>query len=336
METKWIKPTEVKMGVELLKAGEVIAMPTETVYGLAGDATNDVAIRKIFEAKGRPADNPLIVHVASIEQAEHFAQTIPPVAKRLMEAFWPGALTIILPSNGRASSLVTAGLDSIGLRMPDHDAALDLIRLSGLGLAAPSANRSGRPSPTSAKHVADDLSGRIAGIMDGGPTGIGVESTVIDCTTEPATILRPGGVTKEAIEAVIGPVNLDANLNDETAAPRSPGMKYTHYAPSAPLYLVDGGREELVRIIMERKDAGKQVGALVFDEEPTPADVTLSLGRSMETAAQRLYEALRTFDETDVEEIYVNRIEPTGVALAVYNRLYKAAGGKVIRSQEEA
>lgn len=336
METKWIKPTEVKIGVELLKAGEVIAMPTETVYGLAGDATNDVAIRKIFEAKGRPADNPLIVHVASVEQAGHFAQTIPPVAKRLMEAFWPGALTIILPSNGRASSLVTAGLDSIGLRMPDHDAALDLIRSSGLGLAAPSANRSGRPSPTSAKHVADDLSGRIAGIMDGGPTGIGVESTVIDCTTEPATILRPGGVTKEAIEAVIGPVNLDANLNDETAAPRSPGMKYTHYAPSAPLYLVDGVRDDLVQIVTARKEAGKRVGALVFDEEPTPADVTLSLGRSMETAAQRLYEALRKFDETDVEEIYVNRIEPTGVALAVYNRLYKAAGGKVVRSHEEA
>ncbi len=336
METKWIKPTEVKIGVELLKAGEVIAMPTETVYGLAGDATNDVAIRKIFEAKGRPADNPLIVHVASVEQAGHFAQTIPPVAKRLMEAFWPGALTIILPSNGRASSLVTAGLDSIGLRMPDHDAALDLIRSSGLGLAAPSANRSGRPSPTSAKHVADDLSGRIAGIMDGGPTGIGVESTVIDCMTEPATILRPGGVTKEAIEAVIGPVNLDANLNDETAAPRSPGMKYTHYAPSAPLYLVDGGRDDLVQIVTARKEAGKRVGALVFDEEPTPADVTLSLGRSMETAAQRLYEALRKFDETDVEEIYVNRIEPTGVALAVYNRLYKAAGGKVVRSHEEA
>ncbi|MCT4795838.1 L-threonylcarbamoyladenylate synthase [Exiguobacterium alkaliphilum] len=336
METKWIKPTEVEIGVELLKAGEVIAMPTETVYGLAGDATNDVAIRKIFEAKGRPADNPLIVHVASVEQAGHFAQTIPPVAKRLMEAFWPGALTIILPSNGRASSLVTAGLDSIGLRMPDHDAALDLIRSSGLGLAAPSANRSGRPSPTSAKHVADDLSGRIAGIMDGGPTGIGVESTVIDCTTEPATILRPGGVTKEAIEAVIGPVNLDANLNDETAAPRSPGMKYTHYAPSAPLYLVDGGRDDLVQIVTARKEAGKRVGALVFDEEPTPADVTLSLGRSMETAAQRLYEALRKFDETDVEEIYVNRIEPTGVALAVYNRLYKAAGGKVVRSHEEA
>jgi len=172
--------------------------------------------------------------------------------------------------------------------------------------------------------------------MDGGPTGIGVESTVIDCMTEPATILRPGGVTKEAIEAVIGPVNLDANLNDETAAPRSPGMKYTHYAPSAPLYLVDGGRDDLVQIVTARKEAGKRVGALVFDEEPTPADVTLSLGRSMETAAQRLYEALRKFDETDVEEIYVNRIEPTGVALAVYNRLYKAAGGKVVRSHEEA
>ena len=336
METKWIKPTEIEEGVRLLKMGEVIAIPTETVYGLAGDATNDLAIRKIFEAKGRPSDNPLIVHVASVEQAEHFAQAIPPVARRLMEAFWPGALTIILPSNDRASSFVTAGLDSIGLRMPDHPAALELIRTSGLGLAAPSANRSGRPSPTSAQHVADDLTGRIAGIMDGGPTGIGVESTVIDCTTEPATILRPGGVTKEAIEEVIGPVILDANLSDEAAAPRSPGMKYTHYAPSAPLYLVEGGRDALLRVITTRQAAGKRVGALVFDEAPTPADVTLSLGKTMEAAAQRLYESLRKFDETDVEEIYVNRIEPTGVALAVYNRLYKAAGGKVIRPQEEA
>lgn len=336
METKWIKPTEVEEGVRLLKMGEVIAIPTETVYGLAGDATNDVAIQKIFEAKGRPSDNPLIVHVASVEQAEHFAQVIPPVAQRLIKAFWPGALTIILPSNGRASSLVTAGLDSIGLRMPDHPAALELIRMSDLGLAAPSANRSGRPSPTSAQHVADDLVGKIAGIMDGGSTGIGVESTVIDCTTEPATILRPGGVTKEAIEAIIGPVALDANLSDETAAPRSPGMKYTHYAPSAPLYLVDGGREDLVRVITARQTVGKRVGALVFDEATTPADITISLGNTMEVAAQRLYEALRKFDETDVEEIYVNRIEPTGVALAVYNRLYKAAGGKVIRLQEEA
>lgn len=336
METKWIKPNEVTEGVRLLKAGEVIAIPTETVYGLAGDATNDIAIRKIFEAKGRPSDNPLIVHVASVEQAEHFAQDIPPVARRLMEAFWPGALTIILPSNGRATALVTAGLDSIGLRMPDHPAALELIRVSGLGLAAPSANRSGRPSPTSAKHVADDLAGRIAGIMDGGPTGIGVESTVVDCTTNPVTILRPGGVTKEALEAVIGPVALDANLNDEKAAPRSPGMKYTHYAPSAPLYLVEGGRHNLERVIETRQAMGKRVGALVFDEATTPADVTLSLGHSMETAAQRLYEALRQFDDTDVEEIYVNRIEPTGVALAVYNRLYKAAGGKIVDPHDEA
>ena len=336
METKWIKSTEVEEGVRLLRAGEIIAIPTETVYGLAGDAMSDVAIRKIFEAKGRPSDNPLIVHVASIEQTKMFVDTIPPVARRLMDAFWPGALTIILPSNGRASSLVTAGLNSIGLRMPNHPAALDLIRTSGLGLAAPSANRSGRPSPTTAKHVADDLTGRIAGIVDGGATGIGVESTVIDCTGETATILRPGGVTKESIEAVIGPVDLDANLNDEEAAPRSPGMKYTHYAPTAPVFIVKGGRDALVRVIKERQAAGKRVGALVFDEATTTADVTYSLGSSMEEAAQRLYDALRRFDETDVEEIYVNQIEPTGVALAVYNRLYKAAGGKVVHPTEEA
>lgn len=336
METKWINSNEIEEGVRLLQAGEIIAMPTETVYGLAGDAMNDVAIRKIFEAKGRPSDNPLIVHIASIEQTSLFVDSIPPVAKRLMDAFWPGALTIILPSNGRASSLVTAGLDSIGLRMPNHPAALELIRKSGLGLAAPSANRSGRPSPTTAQHVADDLNGRIAGIVDGGPTGIGVESTVVDCTGDTVTILRPGGVTREEMEAVIGPVALDANLSNDEAAPRSPGMKYTHYAPTAPVFLVDGTREDLERVIEERKQAGLRIGALVFDDNPTPAEVTYSLGTSMEVAAQRLYDALRRFDETDVDEIYVNTIEPVGVALAVYNRLYKAAGGKVVHPTKDA
>ena len=336
METKWINSNEIEEGVRLLQAGEIIAMPTETVYGLAGDAMNDVAIRKIFEAKGRPSDNPLIVHIASIEQTSLFVDSIPPVAKRLMDAFWPGALTIILPSNGRASSLVTAGLDSIGLRMPNHPAALELIRKSGLGLAAPSANRSGRPSPTTAQHVADDLDGRIAGIVDGGPTGIGVESTVVDCTGDTVTILRPGGVTREEMEAVIGPVALDANLSNDEATPRSPGMKYTHYAPTAPVFLVDGTRKDLERVIEERKQAGVRIGALVFDENPTPAEVTYSLGTSMEVAAQRLYDALRRFDETDVDEIYVNTIEPVGVTLAVYNRLYKAAGGKVVHPTKDA
>ncbi len=336
METKWINSNEIEEGVRLLQAGEIIAMPTETVYGLAGDAMNDVAIRKIFEAKGRPSDNPLIVHIASIEQTNLFVDSIPPVAKRLMDAFWPGALTIILPSNGRASSLVTAGLDSIGLRMPNHPAALELIRKSGLGLAAPSANRSGRPSPTTAQHVADDLTGRIAGIVDGGPTGIGVESTVVDCTGDTVTILRPGGVTREEMEAVIGPVALDANLSNDEATPRSPGMKYTHYAPTAPVFLVDGTRKDLERVIEERKQAGVRIGALVFDENPTPAEVTYSLGTSMEVAAQRLYDALRRFDETDVDEIYVNTIEPVGVALAVYNRLHKAAGGKVVHPTKDA
>ncbi|MBR3216242.1 MAG: L-threonylcarbamoyladenylate synthase, partial [Exiguobacterium sp.] len=269
-------------------------------------------------------------------QTSLFVDSIPPVAKRLMDAFWPGALTIILPSNGRASSLVTAGLDSIGLRMPNHPAALELIRKSGLGLAAPSANRSGRPSPTTAQHVADDLTGRIAGIVDGGPTGIGVESTVVDCTGDTVTILRPGGVTREEMEAVIGPVALDANLSNDEATPRSPGMKYTHYAPTAPVFLVDGTRKDLERVIEERKQAGVRIGALVFDENPTPAEVTYSLGTSMEVAAQRLYDALRRFDETDVDEIYVNTIEPVGVALAVYNRLYKAAGGKVVHPTKDA
>lgn len=336
MKTKWMKASEIEVGVRQLQDGDVVAIPTETVYGLAGDATNDVAIRKIFEAKGRPSDNPLIVHIASIAQATQFVTVIPETARRLMDAFWPGALTIILPSNGYASPLVTAGLASIGLRMPNHPVALELIQSSGLGLAAPSANRSGRPSPTTVQHVADDLEGRIAGIIDGGATGIGVESTVIDCTREPAMILRPGGVTREAIEAVIGPVQLDTNLHDEAAAPRSPGMKYTHYAPNAPLFLVTGGPIALQQVIRERQRAGKRVGALAFQHQVIEADVTYSLGDTMDDAARRLYDLLRQFDETDVDEIYVNQIESTGVALAVSNRLFKAAGGNVITLDEEA
>lgn len=331
MKTEMIQHQTLNEAVRLLQEGEVVAIPTETVYGLAGDATSETAVRRIFAAKGRPSDNPLIVHVASVEQAKQFVTHIPEVATRLMDAFWPGALTIILQSNGRASSLVTAGLDTIGLRMPDHSLALQLIEATGLGLAAPSANRSGKPSPTSSAHVAHDLSGRIAAIVDGGETGIGVESTVIDCTTNPPVILRPGGVTREQIHTVIGDVALDPALSMKNETPKAPGMKYTHYAPEATLSVVAGDLSFLQHVIDEVRQTGQKTGVILFDGEDIEADVRCFLGTTIETAAQRLYDCLRRFDQTTVDQIFVRDISEEGVGLAVRNRLHKAAGGRIIR-----
>ncbi|MGX8178194.1 L-threonylcarbamoyladenylate synthase [Exiguobacterium artemiae] len=331
MKTEMIQHQTLNEAVRLLQEGEVVAIPTETVYGLAGDATSETAVRRIFAAKGRPSDNPLIVHVASVEQAKQFVTHIPEVATRLMDAFWPGALTIILQSNGRASSLVTAGLDTIGLRMPDHSLALQLIEATGLGLAAPSANRSGKPSPTSSAHVAHDLSGRIAAIVDGGETGIGVESTVIDCTTNPPVILRPGGVTREQIQTVIGDVALDPALSMKNETPKAPGMKYTHYAPEATLSVVAGDLSFLQHVIDEARQTGQKTGVILFDGEDIEADVRCFLGTTIETAAQRLYDCLRRFDQTTVDQIFVRDISEEGVGLAVRNRLHKAAGGRIIR-----
>ncbi|KHE69210.1 L-threonylcarbamoyladenylate synthase, partial [Halobacillus sp. BBL2006] len=247
METKFWKPSQplennssIEEAAQLLRNQHVVAFPTETVYGLGADATNEEAVQRIFEAKGRPSDNPLIVHVADIEQVEELAQNIPERAYQLMEAFWPGPLTLVLESNGVAAKNVTAGLSTIGIRMPDHPLALALLRNAGKPLAAPSANRSGRPSPTEAEHVWQDLNGRVSGILDGGATGVGVESTVLDCTSQPPVILRPGGVTKEDLEKILSKVDIDNALKDEQRQPKSPGMKYTHYAPEAPLWLVEG------------------------------------------------------------------------------------------------
>lgn len=324
---------QIQEAAEWLRTGEVIAFPTETVYGLGADAANTTAVEKIFAAKGRPSDNPLIVHVASLAQVESIAASIPPVAKTLMERFWPGPLTLVLPKrDGAVSERVTAGLSTVAVRMPDHPLALALIEASGLALAAPSANRSGRPSPTTAAHVLADLNGRIAGVIDGGPTGVGVESTVLDCSGEVPTILRPGGVTKEALSEVIGRVEEAAG--DEQTAPKAPGMKYTHYAPKAPLWLAAGPPSFLQRLVDESRAEGKTVGVLTTEENKNRyvADVVLACGarRDLETVAQRLYDVLRQFDETGVNLIYSEAFPEEGIGAAIMNRLRKAAGGRVI------
>jgi L-threonylcarbamoyladenylate synthase len=325
---------QISQAAQLLQANEVVAFPTETVYGLGANAADTAAVEKIFAAKGRPSDNPLIVHIAELEQLEEIATDISDFAYKLIEHFWPGPLTLVLKKKGNVSEKVTAGLPTIAVRMPNHPVALALIKECGLPLAAPSANLSGRPSPTTAKHVYDDLNGRIAGIVDGGETGVGVESTVLDCTEDVPVILRPGGVTKEEIEKVIGKVRVDAALEDEAAAPKSPGMKYTHYAPKSPVVIVEGDRAFLQHLVEERKKNGAKVGVLTTEENKQfyKADVVLACGRrgELHTVASNLYQVLRRFDETDVGIIYSESFPAQGIGEAIMNRLKKAAGNHII------
>nr|WP_173108324.1 L-threonylcarbamoyladenylate synthase [Bacillus sp. KH172YL63] len=321
---------------KFLQQDEVVAFPTETVYGLGANATSDSAVGKIFEAKGRPSDNPLIVHISNKGQLNGLVAHIPDVAEKLIDAYWPGPLTIIFEKKAEVfSEKVTAGLDTVAIRMPDHPVALAIIEAAGLPIAAPSANRSGKPSPTTADHVIDDLQDRIAGVVDGGETGVGVESTVVDCTGAVPVILRPGGVTKEQLEEVVGAVEVDPSLKEGKGAPKSPGMKYTHYAPDAPVYLVDGTRADLQRLVDEKKAEGLKVGVMTTAEylEEFEADLILSAGRrdDLSTVAHHLYDTLRAFNRSDVDIIFAEMFPEEGVGLAIMNRLQKAAGYRVIK-----
>lgn len=320
---------------DLLKNNEVIAFPTETVYGLGANALSDEAVSKIFIAKGRPSDNPLIIHIAELEQVYHLVQEIPDHAKNLMDAFWPGPLTLVFKKRTGISKIVTAGLDSVAIRMPDHLVALHLIKSAGVPVAAPSANLSGKPSPTLAEHVTRDLDGRIAGIVDGGPTGVGLESTVVDCTGEIPTILRPGGVTLSQLEKVVGLVKIDPALTNETETPRSPGLKYTHYAPDAPLIILQGSQSHIQHHIEQAQANGKKVGILTTKEQQDTytADVVLSCGSrsDLTTVAKELYITLRKFNDYQLDVIFSESFATDGVGEAIMNRLIKAAGNKIIK-----
>jgi len=317
----------IKQAAQFLKAAEVVAFPTETVYGLGADATSEAAIAKIFQAKGRPADNPLIVHLSRVEQFTQYVESIPKKAQLLIDNFMPGPLTVVLKSNGTIANNVTAGLDTVGVRIPDHPAARQLIEAAGIPIAAPSANLSGKPSPTSAVHVYQDLNGKIKAILDGGPTGVGVESTVVDCTKDEVMILRPGGVTKQALEAVLGEAVIDATVTD--TAPKSPGMKYTHYEPDVPLILVEGDVAFFRQQLDKYQHEGKKVGLLVSAElsRELTADVVVRCGsqEDMDAVANQLYQSLRTFKSSDVDIILAETFTETGVGQAVMNRLRKAA-----------
>lgn len=306
--------------VDILRSGEVIAFPTETVYGLGADATNFEAVSKIFEAKGRPADNPLIVHVDSKETALRYVQEVSPKALQCMDAFWPGALTLILKAKPEIfAANVTANLQTVGIRVPNHPVALTLLQKLQVPLAAPSANTSGKPSPTLAEHVFHDMDSKIPLILDGGATEIGIESTVLDMTSEPPVILRPGKVSKEQIENVIGTVR--SSSGNTSNVPKSPGMKYMHYAPTAPLYLIENEKGLIEKAIKYVQEKGKSI-AVISETEYPMADFNFPL--SMES----LYASLRKCDLTDADLILASVESGTKVNDALMNRLEKAADHK--------
>lgn len=332
MQTKYYfyEPLEHRESVirevaALLESGELVAMPTETVYGLAANALDEQAVAKIFQAKGRPNDNPLIVHVASKAQLRKLAADYPAYVDGLIDAFSPGPITYVIKNNHQVASNVTGGLDTIGIRIPAHPAALALIQESGLPVAAPSANLSGKPSPTTAKHVADDLDGRIAAILDGGAADVGVESTVVDCTGEVPVILRPGHITKAALEQVAGRAEVSGNEADANV-PKSPGVKYKHYVPEVPLILAtsEAGAEALIQ---QEKQAKKRVGFLGPDSKTHSGlvDRYYVLGTQSEEIATNLYEQLRAMKRTDVDLVVASGMTETSVGSAVWDRLKRAA-----------
>lgn len=326
---------------KLIAEGELVAFPTETVYGLGGDALDPDASRKIYAAKGRPSDNPLIVHIADFDDMKRVAREVPEQAKKLADAFWPGPLTMIVWKSDAVPEATTGGMQTVAVRMPNHPVALELIRRSGCLIAAPSANTSGRPSPTEAQHVAEDLSGKIAMILDGGPVGIGIESTIIDLTEEQPMILRPGYITPEMLsevlqeEVVIDPGIIAA---DDTRKPKAPGMKYKHYAPKAEMIIVDGAQDAVIHKINEltaaKRAEGKKVAVIATDEtkDRYDAQVILSMGKRADedAIAQHLYKILRECDELDVGEIYSECFQTPRIGQAIMNRLLKAAGHTVI------
>jgi len=317
----------IKEAIDLLKIGETVAIPTETVYGLAADARSDEAVNKIFEAKKRPADNPLIVHIGDMAQIESLATDVSEKARLLMDHFWPGPLTIILPCAGAVSELVSAGLKTVAIRMPSHKIALKLLRTSNIPLAAPSANISGRPSPTRPEHVMQDLDSRIAGIITGGVCEVGLESTVIDITTPTPVILRPGSITQAEIEAIIGSVESSGFTSEH---PKSPGMKYTHYAPNAQLFIVKGSLKFFKSIIAEHKKKGLKVGVLCHMSNHNfyrRAHVSLAISNS----GKKLYDALRKFDRHGVNIILSEAFDD----VAVMDRLTKASKERVLIEVED-
>lgn len=320
----------------LLEQGELVAFPTETVYGLGADALNAVALGKIFAAKQRPTDNPLIAHVADMEQVLMLTDRITPLTQRLMETYWPGPLSILMPARADLPQALTAGLPHVAVRMPSHPVALGLIRAFGKPIAAPSANTSGRPSPTSAAHVLEDLAGKIAGVIDGGDCQVGIESTVIEVTDEQILILRPGAVDAEDLGQFGVPVRYDPHLlhQQSDAKPRAPGQKYRHYAPKGSLQVIFTHDAEAFWSYADKQvQAAHQVGkkvALLAADQNVGADLVMPLGTTATEAAKRLYRILRVCDQEEIDLIMARGFAEDPASVAILNRLYKASGGHFV------
>lgn len=333
-KTKLLSVSDKDIGyaAKLLAEGEVVGIPTETVYGLAADAENAEAVKKIFEAKGRPQDNPLIVHLADVSQLEEYVCNIPEIAYKLAEKFCPGPLTMVLPKRDRIPDVTSAGLDTVGIRIPYHEAARRLIKASGKALAAPSANLSGSPSPTSALHVMNDMNGRIPAVVDGGCCPVGVESTVISFENGKIRLLRPGFISAEDLSE-FGEVICDRHITEAAAEGeqvRSPGMKYKHYSPKANVTIIDGGREAYLDYVNSR--GGEGVYAMPFDSDREYCKIPcIAYGDTSEEQAARLFAALREFDDIGAKQVYARCPSQSGVGLAVYNRLLRAAGFEIIK-----
>ena len=334
-------PATPAIAADLIRRGELVAIPTETVYGLGADGLNEEAVAKIFQAKGRPQDNPLILHVAQAEDMEKFCHSIPQAAYQLAEAFWPGPLTMVLPARDIVPKRTTAGLSTVAVRCPDSDVTREIIRLSGVPIAAPSANISGKPSTTTAQHVLHDHNGRIAAVVDGGPCRVGVESTIVDLTEERPRLLRPGGVTPEELLALLGDLVVDKAVTaqiDKDAVVKAPGMKYRHYAPEEPVIIVSGSREKAAAYIRAHFTPGDRV--LCFQEELPLYDGCNPLAYGTEadvnTLSAGLFAALRELDDPSSGQVYARCPTGGGVAYAVQNRLKKAAAFHIVNAEEEA
>ena len=332
---------DLNSAAEIIRGGGLVAAPTETVYGLCANALDESAVARIFTAKGRPSDNPLIVHIADQAMLSQLVVSVSPKAKKLMEAFWPGPLTLIFKAQDTIPKIVTGGLDTVAVRFPSHPVMQELIKASGVPLAAPSANTSGKPSPTNAQRVIEDLQGKIEAIIDGGHSEFGLESTVLDMTSEVPTILRPGGITLEMLEEVLETVTVDPAIGhslDESSLPKAPGMKYTHYSPNAQVFIVRGPLEKAAAkintLINTYHKEGKTIGVLATEESKHlfHGDLILSAGtlENLGTIAAGLFEALRKFDDAHIDMVYAMAFPNEGIGEAVMNRLEKAAAHTII------
>jgi L-threonylcarbamoyladenylate synthase len=341
---------KLRYAAGILRNGGLVAFPTETVYGLGANALDEAAVKGIFNAKGRPSDNPLIVHISEKSSLHTIVRDVPNKAELLMDKFWPGPLTLVMPKSSEVPTVITAGLQTVAVRMPAHPIALALIRESGVPVAAPSANTSGKPSPTTAKHVIDDLYGRIDVIIDAGYSEVGLESTVLDITSTPAMILRPGGITQTQLEQVLGVVDVDPAIMsylNKDIIPKAPGMKYLHYSPKADVTIVEGKLDKVVEKIRslcrENFSKGIKVGILATSQtqdiynndkkECSNLEIISAGDRdNPETIAAQLFQALREFDDRDVQIILAEAVDNAGIGMAIMNRMNKAAGYKIINA----